>query len=294
MSQRKTMKHKRKTTRAARQRKGGWLAWLRSLMPGWAWWTGAIVIVALYVWAFYYFFVSPYGFRWRAIFGDVNYPAGYDIHGIDVSHYQGVINWELLRNQGTIDECPIRFVMIKATEGANRVDPKFEYNFEQARNYGFTRGAYHYYSTQSTAKEQAEHFIRQVKLLKGDLPPVLDVEQKPSGQTNEEFQRSVLEWLTRVEAHYGVKPILYTYYRFKTDYLSDTIFNQYPYWIAHYYVDSVAYQGSWKFWQHTDVGRLPGIKGDVDFNIYNGSYYDLRQLTIGSQESIGIDAYQEE
>ena len=74
-------------------------------------------------------------------------------------------------------------------------------------------------------------------------------------------------------------------------YLNDTIFNQYPYWIAHYYVDSVAYKGPWKFWQHTDVGRLPGIKGDVDFNIYNGSYYDLRQLTIGSQESIGVDAY---
>jgi lysozyme len=77
-------------------------------------------------------------------------------------------------------------------------------------------------------------------------------------------------------------------------YLSDEIFDQYPYWIAHYYVDSIAYQGAWKFWQHTDVGRLPGIKGYVDFNIYNGSYYDLRQLTIGSQEPIGVEAYSKE
>ena len=58
-----------------------------------------------------------------------------------------------------------------------------------------------------------------------------------------------------------------------------------------YYVDKVEYEGAWKFWQHTDAGRLPGIKGRVDFNIYNGSYYDLRKLTIGSRELIGEDAY---
>ena len=62
---------------------------------------------------------------------------------------------------------------------------------------------------------------------------------------------------------------------------------------AHYYVDSVEYKGRWKFWQHTDVGKLPGIKGHVDFNIYNGSYYDLRQMTIGSMETIGEKAYKE-
>ena len=76
-------------------------------------------------------------------------------------------------------------------------------------------------------------------------------------------------------------------------FFNDSIFDQYPYWIAHYYVDSLEYQGPWKFWQHTDVGRLPGIKGNVDFNIYNGSYYDLRQMTIGSQETIGEKAYSE-
>lgn len=267
---------------------------MRNWLPGWAWWLGGLLIAAVYIWLFYRYFVSPYGFRWRALYGDVNYPAGYDIHGIDVSHHQGKIDWELLRNQGTIDNCPVRFVMIKATEGADRVDSKFEYNFKQAREYGFTRGVYHYYSTQSSAKKQAEHFIKTVCLQNGDLPPVLDVEQKPGNQTNEEFQRSVLEWLNRVEAHYRVKPILYTYYKFKMDYLNDTIFNQYPYWIAHYYVDSLAYRGPWKFWQHTDAGSLPGINGPVDFNIYNGSYYDLRQLTIGSRETIGVDAYAEE
>jgi lysozyme len=263
-------------------------------MPRWAFWIGALLVAGAYVWFFYYFFVSPYGFRWRALYGDLSNPEGYEIHGIDISHYQGEIDWEVLRNQGMIDKCPVRFVMIKATEGTDRVDPNFQENFSQALEYGFTRGAYHFYSVHSSAKDQASFFINTVGLQRGDLPPVLDVEHKPRHQTDEQFRESVLLWLEMVEQHYGVKPIIYTYYKFKMRYLSDEVFDQYPYWIAHYYVDSVEYKGEWKFWQHTDVGRLPGIKGYVDLNIYNGSYYDLRQLTIGSQEPIGVKAYREE
>ena len=252
---------------------------------------GGAAVVGVYVFFFYYIFVGPFGFRWRALYGDVTYPEGYEIHGIDISHHQGKIDWEELKEKGTINDLPIRFIMIKATEGANRTDANFKDNFYQARENGFTRGAYHFYSVLSPAKEQAAFFIRQVKLEMGDLPPVLDVEHKPRNQTDEEFKNSVKEWLDIVEDHYGVKPIIYTYYKFKTRYLSDPVFDEYPYWIAHYYVDKVEYEGEWKFWQHTDVGRLPGIRGPVDFNIYNGSYYDLRKLTIGGRELIGEDAY---
>ena len=262
-------------------------------LPGWAWWIGGAVVVAVYVYFFYYIFVSPFGFRWRALYGDVSYPEGYEIHGIDISHHQGNINWSELREKGLINETPIRFIMIKATEGSTRVDENFKDNFYQAREYGFTRGAYHFYSVHSPAKRQAEFFIKNVKLENGDLPPVLDVEHKPKNQTDDAFKASILEWLDIVEQHYGVKPIIYTYYKFKTQYLSDPVFDQYPYWIAHYYVDEVEYQGPWKFWQHTDVGRLPGIDGNVDFNIYNGSFYELRKLTIGGVEQIGEDAYAE-
>lgn len=248
-----------------------------------AFWIGAAFVAVLYVWLFYRFCVGPYGFRWRALYGDPNYPEGYEIHGIDISHYQGDIDWETLKNHGMIDNCPVRFVMIKATEGSGRVDPKFASNFQQALEYGFTRGAYHYYSIHSGPKEQARFFLETVKLEEGDLPPVLDVEHKPKTESDEQFKRDVLQWLHTVEQHYGVKPIIYTYYKFKTQYLADSVFEQYPYWIAHYYVDSVAYQGQWKFWQHTDAGRLPGIKGSVDFNVYNGSYYDLKQLTLGAK-----------
>ena len=228
------------------------------------------------------------------MYGDVSYPEGYEIHGIDISHHQGDIDWAELRDKGLINKLPIRFIMIKATEGSTQIDENFIDNFYQAREYGFTRGAYHFYSVHTPAKAQAQFFIKNVKLEKGDLPPVLDVEHKPKKQSAEDFKASVLEWLHIVEQHYGVKPIIYTYYKFKMQYLSDPVFDQYPYWIAHYYVDEVEYQGEWKFWQHTDVGTLPGIKGNVDFNIYNGSFYDLRMMTIGSVEQIGEKAYTDE
>ena len=288
--------HKSKSTSGRRQsivrhRRPNVFIRMLQHMPGWAWWIGGGLVVAAYVFFFYYIFVSPFGFRWRALYGDISYPEGYEIHGIDISHHQGKIDWQELKDHGMIDEFPVRFVMIKATEGATKVDENFEDNFYQAREYGFTRGAYHFYSVHSSAKAQAAFFMRKVKLENGDLPPVLDVEHKPKNQTDDEFKQSILQWLEIIETHYGVKPIIYTYYKFKMQYLSDPVFDDYPYWIAHYYVDQVEYEGKWKFWQHTDVGRLPGIKGNVDFNIYNGSMYDLRKMTIGAREMIGVDAY---
>ena len=292
----KKNQHKSKSTSGRRQsivrhRRPNVFIRMLQHMPGWAWWIGGGLVVAAYVFFFYYIFVSPFGFRWRALYGDISYPEGYEIHGIDISHHQGEIDWQELKDHGMIDEFPVRFVMIKATEGATKVDENFEDNFYQAREYGFTRGAYHFYSVHSSAKAQAAFFMRKVKLENGDLPPVLDVEHKPKNQTDDEFKQSILQWLEIIETHYGVKPIIYTYYKFKMQYLSDPVFDDYPYWIAHYYVDQVEYEGKWKFWQHTDVGRLPGIKGNVDFNIYNGSMYDLRKMTIGAREMIGVDAY---
>ena len=179
-----------------------------------------------------------------------------------------------------INKTPVRFVIVKATEGSTMIDENFKDNFFKARDYGFIRGAYHFYSTRSSARAQAQHFLDKVKLEKGDLPPILDVEHKPADRTEVEFQQDILTWLHIVEDRYHVKPILYTYRKFKEAHLNDKRFDGYPYWIAHYYVDKMDYKGQWKFWQHTDAGKLSGIKGYVDFNIYNGSYYDLKQLCI--------------
>ena len=84
---------KKRYTSTVRRKRPGVLLRVLQRMPGWAWWFGGSVVVLLYVYFFYYFFVSPFGFRWRALYGDVSYPEGYEIHGIDISHYQGEIDW---------------------------------------------------------------------------------------------------------------------------------------------------------------------------------------------------------
>lgn len=291
MSTRRTASSQKKSAMARKKtpRRGGSRGRRRSSSflqryPRWAWWIGGTAVIVLYVFLFYHFFVGPTGFRWRALYGDAEYPEGYEIHGIDISHYQGKIDWEQLKN-AMIKGCPVRFVIIKSTEGSSRLDENFRENFNQARDFGFIRGVYHFWSNKSTAREQAYYFLDQVHLTDGDLPPVLDIEHKPADKSVEDFQRDVLTWLHIVEDKYHVKPIIYTYYKFKEQYLSAPVFEDYPYWIAHYYVDKVQYKGKWKFWQHTDVGKLPGIKGFVDFNIYNGSYYELKQLCIGSNNN---------
>lgn len=291
MSTRRTASSQKKSAMARKRtpRRGGSRGRRRSSSflqryPRWAWWIGGTAVIVLYVFLFYHFFVGPTGFRWRALYGDAEYPEGYEIHGIDISHYQGKIDWEQLNN-AMIKGCPVRFVIIKSTEGSSRLDENFRENFNQARDFGFIRGVYHFWSNKSTAREQAYYFLDQVHLTDGDLPPVLDIEHKPADKSVEDFQRDVLTWLHIVEDKYHVKPIIYTYYKFKEQYLSAPVFEDYPYWIAHYYVDKVQYKGKWKFWQHTDVGKLPGIKGYVDFNIYNGSYYELKQLCIGSNNN---------
>ena len=273
------MNKKRSSHSRTRKKKGK-----GSSYPRWAWWLGGVGIIGLYIWVFYHFFVSPFGFRWRALYGDAKNPKGYEIRGIDISHYQGKINWEKLSN-AQIEHSPIRFVVIKATEGSTQIDDCFQDNFKNARDYGFIRGAYHFWSNKSSARDQARFFLKKVHLKDGDLPPVLDVENKPEDMSVEDFQREILTWMHIVEDKYHVKPILYTYYKFKNQYLNTPVFDDYPYWIAHYYVDEIEYEGDWKFWQHTDAGRLPGIRGTVDFNLYNGSYYDLKKLCIGSNEN---------
>ena len=206
--------------------------WLRNLL--------AFGIVAVFSVGFYWFFIRPYAYRWKPCYGLKGYgvcmPCSYEVHGIDISHYQGIIDWnKLLRNKET--KFPIHFIFMKATEGGDHGDETFTENFGQARKYGFIRGAYHYFLPKTDAHKQADFFINTVQLTKGDLPPVLDVETTGK-KSPQELKAAVKTWLDRVEAHYGVKPILYTSYKFKKRYLNDSIFDSYPYWIAHYYVDS--------------------------------------------------------
>lgn len=250
-------------------------------VPAWARYLLGILVVVVFVTGFYWFFIRPYAYRWKPCYGLKGYgicmPSGYQVHGIDISHYQGDINWNMLK-QTRQGQFPISFIFMKATEGGDYSDDKFVANFDSARAHGFVRGAYHFYNPKTDANKQADFFIRSVKLEPGDLPPVLDIEKK--GKDIKKLQADLKVWLRKVESHYGVKPIIYASYKFKTRYLNDSVFNSYPYWIAHYYVDSVRYDGDWKFWQHTDVGTLPGIDEKVDLNVFNGSLQELKRMQL--------------
>ena len=185
-------------------------------MPVWMRNTLALIVVGVFSLTFYYFVIRPYSYRWKECYGRKEYgvciPCGYEVHGIDISHYQGNIDWkELKQNRET--DFPLHFIFMKATEGGDHGDDTFKDNFEQARRYGFIRGAYHFFTPRTDALKQADFFIRTVKLDSGDLPPVLDVELTGK-RPKKELQQNIKKWLDRVEAHYGVKPILYTSYKF--------------------------------------------------------------------------------
>ncbi|MDE6181438.1 MAG: glycoside hydrolase family 25 protein, partial [Phocaeicola sp.] len=204
-------------------------------MPSWFRHVIAGGIVCLFLAAFFYFFIYPYSYRWKPCYGFKAYgvcmPSGYAVHGIDVSHHQGDIDWKMLA-QTRQGKFPIHFVFMKASEGGDYGDKSFAANFDSAQSHGFIRGAYHFYNPKTDPIRQADFFIHSVKLDSGDLPPVLDIEKK--GKSEEQLRHDLKLWLDRIEQHYKVKPILYTSYKFKLRYLNDSVFNSYPYWIAHY------------------------------------------------------------
>ena len=282
MATRKATSQKKINKKTKKARKTKPQKVIARVMPMWIRALIASLICVVICSIFYFWFIKPYSYRWKPCYGlkiyDVCVPCCYDVHGIDISHYQGNINWhELTETRNT--SFPIEFVFMKATEGGDHADSTYQRNFEAAANHGFIRGVYHFFSPKTDPIKQADFFINTVNLSPGDLPPVLDVEIIGKA-SRKELESNVKIWLDRVEKHYGVKPILYTSYKFKTKYLSDRYFDDYPYWIAHYYVDSVKYQGKWHFWQHTDIGIVPGIENDVDLNVFNGTIEELKALTI--------------
>jgi len=197
--------------------------------------------------------------------------------GLDVSEYQGEIDWTLVDN--IEDNYPIAFVFIRATAGNDRVDGKFEDNWLGAKNRKMIRGAYHYYRPNENSLEQAELFIKTVQLQKGDLPPVLDIEKLPKEQSIKNLKLGLRRWLKAIEAHYKVKPIIYTGEKYYDDFLKDE-FSDYLFWIANYNFYREKIGEDWLFWQFTEKASIRGIKGNVDVNIYNGDLEQLRFITV--------------
>lgn len=199
-------------------------------------------------------------------------PWHYAVHGTDVSKYQRSVDWNAMRDGR------ISFAFIKATEGGDRVDDMFAEHWRNARAAGIPRGAYHFYYFCRPASEQAAWFIQNVPREAGAMPPVLDMEWNAHSPTcklrpDKATVRSEMRtFLQIVERHYGKKPIIYT----SIDFFDDndlSSFAGYPFWLR-----SVAGHPSEKygshpftFWQYTGTGVVPGIRGDADINVFNGS-----------------------
>lgn len=199
------------------------------------------------------------------------------VFGVDISAYQGTIDWLAVDNIN--QKFPVDFVFIRATMGQKNKDQKFKRNWEAVRGRSKLRGAYHYFRPNENSLKQAQNFINTVRLLPGDLPPVLDIEERPRSQSMDSLKVGLKRWLDRVESHYKVRPIVYSGDSYFSDFLEKE-FAGYTLWIANYNFWIEKPKKHWNFWQFSERGSVSGIKGYVDLNMFQGDIEDLEKLCI--------------
>ena len=190
--------------------------------------------------------------------------------GIDVSHFQGTVNWQQVEQAGVL------FAIAKATDGVTWIDPDFTANWAGMKEAGLLRGAYHFFEPADDAAQQAEFFLSVVQIESGDLPPVLDVET--AAATSEALWQGVQTWLEQVEAATGVQPILYMSPGFANEYAAPSSLAAYPLWVAEYGVSQPMLPTGWTtwlIWQYSESGTMPGITGAVDLDEVNGPITEL-------------------
>ena len=210
--------------------------------------------------------------RWRGLilFSHETAPEQWEVYGVDVSSYQGTVDWPVLAGQG------VDFAFIKATEGSALQDKAFADNWAGAQAAGVRPGAYHFLSYDSPGEPQAENFISVVPVTAGALPPVVDIEfyggylENPPDKAR--VQAILDPLLEALEANYGVKPILYVTYRSFYSYLNEAKYAAYPIWCSSPTVFPLVPR--WDFWQYSHSARLEGYHGAqplIDLNIFRGS-----------------------
>ena len=213
-------------------------------------------------------------------------PRRYPVRGVDVSHYQGEIDWQTLAGEG------IHFAFIKATEGSSYADPCFAYNFAEARKTNLAVGAYHFFSFDSPGKTQAENFIRTVPSFVGMLPPVIDLEFYGGHDLNPppcaEVAKELRTLLALLEEHYGVRPILYATEDSYAQYLAYE-FAPYDIWIRNVMTSPTLTDGrAWTFWQFTNRESLNGYCGEekfIDVNVFAGTAAEFAAYPRCTEES---------
>lgn len=200
-------------------------------------------------------------------------PLNFPVHGIDVSKFQHDINWNAVADSG------VRFAWIKATEGGDHLDEKFQANWNGAAQAGIPRGAYHFCYWCRPYHEEIGWFIKNVPKDRHALPPVLDVEATPESKScrrvlyREEVRVDIANMLKMMEDAFQRRPIIYTTVDFYASILDPDGFLDYPMWVrSTKYFPAVKYPGrEWMFWQYQSDGFIPGIDTKVDRNAFYGT-----------------------
>lgn len=193
------------------------------------------------------------------------------LHGIDVSHYQGNVDWAKVAAAGVV------FAYAKATGGVTFVDPRFAANAKAAPAAGLHFGAYHFFLPSDDPTAQAEHFLSVAKPRKGTLPPVLDLE-KTDGASDDLAQKAVT-WLEHVKEKTGCTPLVYASSAFYDSHLGAAL-SDYPLYLADYAQSPKlpSDAGPLVLWQHSQTGTVRGINGHVDLDLYEAGSTPIEEI----------------
>lgn len=202
----------------------------------------------------------------------------YEVRGVDVSEYQGEVDWDRIKDQG------ISFAFIKATEGSKSKDDYFDRNIEKLKDMDVLLGIYHFFSFETEGEEQAQNYINTVGYVENDdsiFIPIIDVEYYSYYKKAKPYKEWIIEelqtMLDELESVYRVKPMIYTTMEFYNDYI-DGNFSDYDIWIRDIVTKPSLKNRDWKFWQYTGKGRLDGYSGQeklIDLNVFNGTKEDF-------------------
>lgn len=203
----------------------------------------------------------------------------YYVKGIDVSHHNPILNWNVLLDQN------IYFAYLKATEGTTHVDRNYPYNYDLARKTNIKVGAYHFYTFSLSGKEQAQHFLNVAQFNEGDMLPAIDVEHSPSNTYNKDkaYIDGVVKELKVLEnelfEHFGVHPVIYTNKDCYKLYIKDN-FPHNLIWMCDLHNEPSDDIANWRIWQFSHKGELPGVDGDIDLNYFRYSFDEFKELLL--------------
>ena len=205
--------------------------------------------------------------------------AGPTVKGIDVSKWQGTINWDQVKNDG------VEFAIMRVSDGTSYTDEQFARNWSEAKRVDIVRGAYQFFRSDDDTAEQAQMVIDAIGTLEpGDLPPTIDLESD-DGVDNATRIARVHQWMDTIEAFAGAKPFIYSGKYWWQDHMGTAEFNDHPLWHAQYTAAACPTLASqwprWHVWQYTSEGRVAGINGNVDTNRFNGTRAQLDALRVG-------------